>query len=72
MENELNQRFASVSKKFGTNLKNTLATSLKIGAAAGLAGMVGLVATNPFEKVKQDLHETLNIADDLVTRSHNI
>jgi hypothetical protein len=69
MENELNQRFASVSKKFGTNLKNTLATSLKIGAAAGLAGMVGLVATNPFEKVNEDLKSTLDRADEIATRA---
>lgn len=69
MENELNQRFSNVAKKFGTNLRNSLMTSLKVGATAGLAGIIGLVATNPFEKVKQDLHETLNIADDLVTRA---
>ncbi len=69
MENDLNRRFANVSKKFGTHLKNTLATSLKVGAAAGLAGVVGLLATNPFEKVKEDLHNTLATADDIVTRA---
>jgi hypothetical protein len=69
MENELNSRFANVAKKFGTHLKNSLATSLKIGAGAGLAGIVGMVATNPFEKVKEDLKNTLAISDDLMTRA---
>lgn len=69
MENELNKRFINVSKKFGSHLKNTLSTSLKIGTAAGMAGMVGLLATNPFEKVKEDLTNILNKGDDLVTRA---
>jgi hypothetical protein len=69
MENELNKRFANVAKKFGTHLKNSLTTSLKIGAGAGLAGIIGMVATNPFEKVKEDLKNTLAISDDLMTRA---
>lgn len=69
MENELNSRFANVAKKFGTNLKNSLITSLKVGATAGLAGVVGMIATNPIEKVKEDLKNTLAISDDLMTRA---
>jgi hypothetical protein len=69
MENELNKRFANVAKKFGTHLKNSLTTSLKVGAGAGLAGIIGMVATNPFEKVKEDLKNTLAISDDLMTRA---
>lgn len=69
MENDLNRRFANVSKKFGTHLKNSLTTSLKAGAAAGIAGTIALLATNPFEKVQADLHNTLNTADDIVTRA---
>lgn len=69
MENELNSRFANVAKKFGTHLKNSLTTSLKIGAGAGLAGIVGMVATNPFEKVKEDLKNILTEADDIATQA---
>jgi hypothetical protein len=69
MENELNKRFANVAKKFGTHLKNSLTTSLKVGAGAGLAGIIGMIATNPFEKVKEDLKNTLAISDDLMTRA---
>ena len=69
MENELNSRFANVAKKFGTNLKNTLITSLKVGATAGLAGVVGLVATNPYEKTNEDKNRILNFADEIATRA---
>lgn len=69
MENELNSRFANVAKKFGTNLKNTLITSLKVGATAGLAGVVGMVATNPYEKTNEDKNRILNFADEIATRA---
>ena len=69
MENELNSRFANVAKKFGTNLKNTLITSLKVGATAGLAGVVGMIATNPYEKTNEDKNRILNYADDIATRA---
>ena len=69
MENELNSRFANVAKKFGTNLKNTLMTSLKVGATAGLAGVVGMIATSPYEKTNEDKNRILNFADDIATRA---
>mgnify|MGYP006274502011 CR=1 FL=1 len=69
MENELNTRFANVARKFGTHLKNSLTKSLKVGAGAGLAGIIGMVATNPFEKVKEDLKNLLETGDNIVTRA---
>jgi hypothetical protein len=69
MENELNKRFANVAKKFGTHLKNSLTTSLKVGAGAGVAGIIGMLATNPYEKVKEDLKGILTEGDDIATQA---
>jgi len=69
MERELNRRFQNISKKFGTHLKNSVSTAMKSGALALGAGITGLIATNPFEKVKSDLDKTLAISDDIVTRA---
>jgi len=68
MENELNSRFANVAKKFGTHLKNTLRTSLKIGAGAGVAGLLATLI-NPIEQITEDLKSTLNRGDDIATRA---
>lgn len=68
MENELNSRFANVAKKFGTHLKNSLRTSLKIGAGAGVAGLLATLV-NPIEKINEDLNSTLDKADEIATRA---
>jgi hypothetical protein len=69
MENDLNRRFANVSKKFATNLRNGLASTIKYGLGAAGLGSLGAVLTNPFEKVQSNLKGVLATADDLVTRA---
>jgi len=68
MENELNKRFANVAKKFGTHLKNSLTTSLKVGAGAGVAGLLASLI-NPIEKINEDLKGILAEGDDIATQA---
>lgn len=76
MERDLNRRFANVSKKFGHGLNNALKSSAKFGAKAlkgGLIGagvaLAGAIMTNPFEKVNEDLNNTLEKLDNIATRA---
>jgi len=69
MEQDLNRRFSNVAKKFGSNLGNSLKTATKVGIGALAAGIALTLASNPFEKVNENLNKTLDKADNLVTRA---
>jgi len=69
MEQDLNRRFSNVAKKFGTNLGNSIKNAAKIGTAALAAGVVATLATNPFEKINENLNKTLEKSDNIVTRA---
>lgn len=64
MDNDLNKRFSDVAKKFGTNLGNSMKTGIKFGLGALGVGSVAALLTNPFEKINQDLNETLDRFDN--------
>jgi hypothetical protein len=70
MEQDLNRRFSNVAKKFGTNLGNSIKNAAKIGTAALVAGAVGKVLSNPFEKVNEDFNKIITTSDDIVTRAN--
>ena len=69
MDRDLNARFSNVAKKFGHNLGNSLKTAAKVGIGALAAGIVATLASNPFEKINEDLNKTLEKADNIVTRA---
>ncbi len=70
MEQDLNRRFSNVAKKFGSNLGNTIKGAAKIGLAAAAAGIVATVATNPFEKINENLNNITAKADEIATRAN--
>jgi len=70
MEQDLNRRFSNVAKKFGTNLGNSIKTAAKIGTAGLIAGVVGTLATNPFEKINENLNNITAQADEIATRAN--
>jgi len=70
MEADLNRRFGNVAKKFGSNLGNTIKGAAKIGLAAAAAGVVATIATNPFEKINENLNNITAKADEIATRAN--
>ena len=65
MEKDLNGRFSNVAKKFGSHFK----TAVKVGTAALAAGVVAALASNPFEKINEDLNNVLERFDNTATRA---
>ncbi len=70
LEDELNKRFNSVAKKFGFNIGNSLKSAAKIGAVAIAGGIAGIVATNPFEKINENLNNITAKADEIATNAN--
>lgn len=63
MENSLNKRFASIAKKFGKGLIDTL----KGGGVIAIASTLIDKVLNPLQKVQETIEKTLNHGSDLVT-----
>ena len=82
LENDLNQRFSRVAKKFGGALRT--AGSVLKGALAGafatasvalgglMTGLVSMMMANPIQKLNQALDEALGKADNIATRAGQI
>ena len=70
MEQDLNRRFSNVAKKFGSNLGNSIKNVTKIGLATAAAGIVATIATNPFEKISENLNNITAKADEIATRAN--
>lgn len=82
LENDLNQRFSRVAKKFGGALRT--AGSVLKGALAGafatasialgglMTGLVSMMMANPIQKLNQALDESLSKADNIATRAGQI
>lgn len=70
MEQDLNRRFSNVAKKFGSNLGNTIKGAAKIGLAAAAAGVVATIATNPFDKINENLNNITAQADQIATSAN--
>jgi len=70
MEQDLNRRFGNVAKKFGSNLGNTIKSAAKIGLGAVATGIVATLATNPFERINQNLNDITAQADQIATSAN--
>lgn len=65
MFNTLNQRFASVAKKFGQGMKNVM----KFGGFAAVGGAILAKVLNPLEKAEEVIDRILNKGDDAATNA---
>lgn len=61
----LNQRFASVAKKFGEGMKN----AMKFGGIIGIAGSLIARLLNPLQKAEELIDRIISKGDDAVTNA---
>jgi hypothetical protein len=73
LEDDLNKRFNRVAKKAGSNLQNSFKNAAKTAGKYLLGGIgIGSIAsilTNPFDKVNEDLNQTLDRFDNSAQKS---
>lgn len=70
MEQDLNRRFSNVAKKFGSHMGSALKSVGKAGAIGIIGGIAGILATNPFEQINENLNNITAKADDIATRAN--
>lgn len=67
LEDDLNKRFNNVAKKAGKNLGNSLGGAVKVGLLAAAGAIAALIASNPFDKINEDLNKILDTFDNIQT-----
>lgn len=82
LENDLNQRFGRVAKKFGgalrtgiSGLKGVLAgvfTTATLGAMTAIGSVIMAMMTNPINSLNQAIDNALGKADNIATRAGQI